>query len=159
MKKSPIIVVSLLLLLVFFGSSSSGVETEARIGLQAPNFAVSNGGVTAQLQNCRGRYVVVTFWSSVDPESRMANIVHDRVAAGNARLAHIAVNYDSSEGVYHELVKLDSLDGDTQFYGNTIQGQALLAAWHQETGYSSFLIDPQGRIVAKNPTEAMLKRI
>lgn len=159
MKKSPIIVVSLLLLLVFFGSSSSGVETEARIGLQAPNFAVSNGEVTAQLQNCRGRYVVVTFWSSVDPESRMANIAHDRVAAGNARLAHIAVNYDSSEGVYRELVKLDSLDGDTQFYGNTIQGRSLLAAWHQETGYSSFLIDPQGRIVAKNPTEAMLKRI
>ena len=126
MKKSPIIVVSLLLLLVFFGSSSSGVETEARIGLQAPNFAVSNGEVTAQLQNCRGRYVVVTFWSSVDPESRMANIVHDRVAAGNARLAHIAVNYDSSEGVYRELVKLDSLDDDTQFYGNTIQGLSLI---------------------------------
>jgi hypothetical protein len=159
MKKSPIIVVSLLLLLVFFGSSSSGVETEARIGLQAPNFAVSNGEVTAQLQNCRGRYVVVTFWSSVDPESRMANIAHDRVAAGNARLAHIAVNYDSSEGVYRELVKLDSLDSGTQFYGNTIQGRALLAAWHQEAGYSSYLIDPQGRIVAKNPTTAMLKRI
>lgn len=159
MKKSLLVVVSLFLL-VLFGSSSSGVDADARIGLQAPNFAVSNvAGVTAQLQNCRGRYVVVTFWSSVDPESRMANIEHDRVAAGNVRLAHIGVNYDSSEGVYREIVKIDSLDSDTQFYGNTIQGQALLATWHQEAGYSSYLIDPQGRIVAKNPTAAMLKRI
>lgn len=146
-------------LFILLSSSSSLVADDARVGFQAPNFAVSNKTATAQLQDYRGKYVVVTFWSSIDPESRMANMELDRACRGNARLAHIAVNYDSSRRVYGEIVKLDNLDSNSQFYGNDAQGKALVATWHQDEGYSSFLIDPQGKIVAKNPNVEMLKRI
>ncbi len=159
MKKSRRLFVSLSLLFILFASSSSVNDTDTLVGSHAPNFTVSNGEHSMSLQDERGNYVLVSFWSSLDPDSRITNMEQDRAAKHNERIKHLSINYDKSYKVYQEICKLDQLEGNSQFYGSNDEGKKLLTVWRQENGYSSFLIDPQGTIVAVNPSLAMLARI
>ncbi len=156
MKKTINPIVSLALLFLLFASSSNINETETRVGAQVPNFTVSNNDTTLSLQDARGKYVIVTFWSSTVPESRIDNMRHDRTAKNNSKLAHIAINYDTSRGVFNEICKLDNLDSYSQFYGGNETGMGLLTVWHQEDGFTSILIDPTGKVLALNPTDELL---
>ena len=158
MKKTLIHVVSIVLFLFLLVAASSN-PTGVEVGSQAPNIEISNANSKMSLQQARGKYVIVTFWSSVDAQSRLANRAHDRAAKANSHLQHLAVNFDKSKSVWSEILKLDELSSNSQFYGVGKTGDSLLESWKQEDGFTSYLIDPQGVIVAVNPSEEMLYKI
>lgn len=158
MKKTLIQFVGIVLLFIL-ASAGSGNNYGVEVGNQAPNFEVSNGEKSLQLQSQRGKYVVVTFWSSADADSRIANMMYNRAASSKENLEHIALNFDESQLLWSEICKLDGLNTDSQFYARNEAGAKLLKAWGQNEGFASLLIDPHGVVVALNPSEKMLKQL
>lgn len=158
MKKTLIRFVGVVLLFIM-ASAGSGNYYGVEIGDQAANFEVANAVNALQLQSLRGKYVVVTFWSSADADSRMANIQYDRAAAANAKVYHVALNYDESQSLWSEICKLDGVNIASQFFARNENGAKLFKAWKQNEGFSSFLINPNGEIVAMNPSAQMLNQL
>lgn len=144
MKKTLLAVLGLIVTVVL-ASAFSNSPSEARIGYQAPNFTVTNGDTTLSLQDLRGKYVKLTFWSSTNAESRIAL----QQTENDDDVVSIAVNLDPSEGVFGEICKLDGLRSETQFHVSHASSD-ILKAWQQGEELSTFVIDPQGIIVAQS---------
>ncbi len=104
MKKTLIRFVGVVLLFIL-ASAGSGNYYGVEVGEQAPNFEVSNETHSLQLQSLRGKYVVVTFWSSADADSRIANMMHDRAASSNENLEHVALNFDESQPLWNTILR------------------------------------------------------
>lgn len=154
MNIKSVISLTALALFILFATSGNYSPAESAVGSMAPNFTVSNADTTLSLQQLRGNYVLVTFWDSTQPESRIANISHDRFAA-KAGFTHIAINTDRSQAVFGQLCRLDNLNTATQFHCG--DNRQLLSEWKQLDGpLHSFLIDPQGTIIAIDPTPVTL---
>lgn len=153
MNKTLITIVTVALMLLT--SARYTTPSDGRVGYQAPNLSLSNTATSVQLQDFRGQYVVVTFWSSAQPASRIANAKLSTATANNSEVAYIAVNMDRSRGLFEQLIAVDNLDGKAQFHIDLDSQEQVMQSWRQNGGdFSSFLIDPQGKILKQNPTPA-----
>lgn len=126
---------------ILFTSLSAAVDDRrtASFGKEAPAVVVERNGEPASLESLRGKWVVLSFWSTTDPVSRLAQnrIASIAKAAGDstlldgdkrndaeiefhtpARVYHLgnhtkaevlSVNLDRSEPLMNEIVKLDNL--------------------------------------------------
>jgi hypothetical protein len=122
----------------------------------APNFTVSNADTMVSLQNMKGNYVLLTFWSSADAQSRINNMHYDRLAS-KSNMQHIAVNYDRSALIFGEVSKIDNLSHGSQFFDAEGFESNLYKSYRISTkGYRTLLIDPAGEIISENPTESEL---
>ena len=156
MKKQLLLIVIAAFIFIF---TSARYETPAdsRIGYTAPGFSVENDGSKVELQKLRGNYVLVSFWSSTDAESRIATIAYDRLARNHAEMEFVAVNYDPSAAVFDEIVKIDALAAESQFRDAEGSASSIYKAYRLEDGYCSMLISPEGKIVAVNPSEETIE--
>ena len=82
MTKSLFALATLAILLVFT-SAYYTTPADGRVGYQAPSLTMTTSDGTQSLSQLRGSYVVVTFWSSVHPESRIDNMQQARLARLN----------------------------------------------------------------------------
>ncbi|MDD2960786.1 MAG: redoxin domain-containing protein [Muribaculaceae bacterium] len=156
MKKSLLLIVSVFLML-FFTSSYSTKVVRATTGNIAPNFEVKNNDTTISLNKMRGKYVLLTFWSSADAESRISNIKNEVEAQKfSKQLAVVGVNYDRNEIIFNEIIKRDKLQNGTQFYDQDGDQSRIYGDYHLDHGYKSYLIDPAGEIIAENPSTSQL---
>lgn len=146
-------------MLLILASAGSGNYYGVEVGDQAPNFKVGDDAHALELQSLRGKYVVVTFWSSADADSRIANMRQDRAAGRKTNLEHVSLNFDESRLLWGEICKLDGLNAHSQFYARNEAGAELMRAWNQEKGFTSVLIDPYGVVAALNPSEELLNQL
>lgn len=160
MKKALFTLVTLAGLL-FFTSARYETPADSRVGYQAPGLTVTNADTTVSLQQFkRQQYVVLTFWTSVVPESRIANMRYDRATSRSEKVTHIAVNMDRSEQLMEQLAIVDGLSKQSQFHCPDSHREQLMTTWRlNENAPTSFLIDPDGNIVAINPTAEQLDKI
>lgn len=155
MNVKSVISLSVLTLFILFASSGNYNPAESTVGSIAPNFTVSNADTTLSLQQLLGNYVVVTFWDSSRPESRIANMQYDHI---QSQFIHIGVNIDRSEAILGQLCRVDGLKTSTQFHASG--DSQLLGEWKQLDGdLQSFLIDPHGTIIALNPSADTLREL
>lgn len=153
MNIKSVISLAVLTLFILFASSGNYNPAESTVGNMAPNFTVSNSDTTLSLQQLRGNYVLVTFWDSTQPESRIANMQYANMT--NDRFIHIGINTDRSQAVFGQICRIDRLNATTQFHSG--DDRQLLGEWKQLDGsFDAFLIDPQGTIIAINPTPETL---
>ena len=144
-------IVATIVAVIFFTSAIETTPAQSRVGYKAPNFTISNGGQPFSLQHFRGEYVLLTFWSSVDPVSRLDNKSREREARLHG-LKHVSVNFDRSEGVFQAITRTDGTHSTTQLFCPEAQREAIIKNWHlDEAGYCSYLIGPDGDIAAVNP--------
>lgn len=125
------------------------------IGTNAPTLELkTDNGRTFSMAGMRGRYVLVNFWASTDAESRITANRYDRLAnsAEESQVALVSVNMDSNEGLYREIVRIDGLNEETQFHVDPIQASELVERFDMTSGLQSFLIAPDGKIAAVNPS-------
>lgn len=149
--KKTLLAIVIFVAFFIFTSARYEAPADSRVGHSAPGFVVGEKNATIELQNLRGRYVLVSFWSSTDAGSRIANLQYDRVAKSYKNLEYVAVNYDPSRSVYEEIVKIDSLNTDRQFYDNDGKKSKTYKAYRLDEGFQSVLIAPDGKILAVNP--------
>lgn len=158
MRKFLLTAISAIVLLV--DSSAYYPTTSGCIGKDAPNFTVTNDSATIEIKKLNGHYVLLSFWSSIDPKSRIANKTYnDLIAATNSNVEYVAVNFDPSSKVFDEIVKIDDLNTATQFH---IDSNTLSTIWDNynlRDGYISILINPNGKIVEQNPSVENIKAI
>ena len=156
MKKQLLLIVIAAFIFIF---TSARYETPAdsRIGYTAPGFSVEKDGNKVELQKLRGAYVLVSFWSSTDAESRIATIAYDRLARNHAEMEFVAVNYDPSAAVYDEIVKIDNLAAESQFRDAEGSASSIYKAYRLNDGFCAMLISPEGKIVAVNPSAEIIE--
>lgn len=118
-----------------------------------------SGGLS--MSDLKGKYVLVNFWDSHNAVSRIAAGEYDRFFRDNRHhnIRLLSVNTDDNPKLFDEIVRHDGLDSLTQFHIRNVKTRGLSPGYHPEGGYSSYLIDPSGNIVAVNPSVQTLKKI
>ena len=148
-------------LLILFTSAYYTAPADGRIGYKAPALILgnSNNGLSP-LQQHRGSNVLLTFWSSDDPQSRLENIRYDRMSRNSGvHYTHVSVNMDRSMSVFNSVIELDEVDRSAQFFSSTEAQSSIIKGWRLEEGYHSFLLDKDGIIIAIDPDEKTLAQL
>lgn len=161
MKKAIFIIVVFAVFLISVSAHTSKVIDSSE-GFVAPFFSIERNDTSVSLDEFKGKYVLLTFWASKDANSRIkcreyTSFVRDMKLENH--FTQLSINFDCSERLFNEIVKLDKLDASTQFYAQGDKALQLIREYQLEDGYHSFLIDKQGKIVEKDPSITSLKKI
>lgn len=148
-----------LAVVVLFTSASSNNGKGGIVGSAASDFTISNDGGKVSLSQLRGKYVLLTLWSSADVVSRLDNIRCDRYVTKSDGVVQLSVNFDRSKSLFNELVKADSLDTSTQYYCEYQDRSIFNEKWGASQQYNTYLISPSGTVVAVNPTDQEINRL
>lgn len=152
--------------IAFFGalilliSAYSERVIKAEKGYTAPEIEMlSNDSTHISLDNLRGKYVLVNFWDSNSAISRIAAGEYDRFLKETpANFKLLSINTDNNKKLFREIVKNDNLDSSTQFHIDEVKTHNTKNDYRLEQGFSSYLINPQGKIVAVNPSVSTLEK-
>ena len=147
-------------LLTLFTSAYYSAPADSRIGYKAPGLVLTGSNGLSPLMQHQGENVLLTFWSSSDAESRIANQRYDRLSRQSGMsFSHVSVNLDRSVNVFNRIVELDSLDRSAHFSASHDTQDAIIKSWRLDEGYHTFLLDGDGMIVAIDPDAATLARV
>lgn len=159
--KKTIFIIALFLGLLITSSGFNRTSLNTAIGKEAP--AVADYAIAQAIKNGeqQGNYVLLSFWSSVDGQSRQKIHDYDNWLSNNdrAKLEVVAVNFDNSKGLFSEIIRRDGLTTSSQFNVEGDIARQIIHDYHLGDGYGSILISPEGEIVAHNPTLEQLDKI
>lgn len=152
--KKTIFILALFLGLLITSSGFNRTSLNTAIGKEAPELASYDINQAIKSSEKDGKYVLLSFWSSTDGQSRSKVNEYDSWLSGNdmANIDVVAVNFDRSEGLFREIVKRDGLSTSTQFNVAGDIARQIKRDYHLDDGYGSILISPEGEIIAHNPT-------
>ena len=164
MKKLSIFIVLILLFVVAVGTFIGRLgRSIPELGINGPRLesVVASDGNPLSVSELRGHYVLVNFWDSSNAMSRIAAGEYDRFFRTHARrgLDLLSVNTDNNRRLFNEIVRKDGLDSLTQCHIADVKARGITPDFHPEDGYSSYLLNPSGKIVAVNPTLATIDKI
>lgn len=156
--KKLVSTIALFAVMLLVTSAKNSDITSLSEGDEAPALRVENTTGTIDLKDCKGEYVLLTFWSTSDAQSRRDCNVYSSWFEKNrpANVRHISVNFDFERILFDEIVKLDKLDANTQFNVQGVAAIRLQEEYDLQEGYGSVLIDRDGRIRRFNPSVSEL---
>lgn len=164
MKKTIMLIAGIVVLLLFSSAFRGGIAPLA--GSIAPSVVVKNQDSEFMLDKLRGKYVMLSFWSSSDAGSRLrCNELNSFVKSFNEsnskeeQICFMSVNFDRSERLFNEIMRRDNLDAYSQFYVSGHNASKIKRDYGLEKGFKTFLVDPSGVIVAVNPKIEDLTKI
>lgn len=156
-----LLIIATLGLLTLFTSAYYSAPADSRIGYKAPSLVLGNdNNGLSPLQQHRGENVLLSFWTSADAESRLQNMSYDRLSRDNDSFTHVSVNLDRSASVFNKIVAIDNLNRASQFSTSQLDIQDnIIKSWRLEDGYHTFLLDPNGVIIAIDPDAKTLAQL
>lgn len=147
-----LLTIAVLGLLILFTSAYYSSPADSRVGYKAPSLVLGDNNGLSPLQQHMGEHVLLTFWTSTDVNSRLADKRYDRISRTPAmHFTHVSVNLDRSASVFSSIVAIDDLNRSTHLTTSPDVQDDIIKRWRLDSGYHSFLIDPQGTIVAVDP--------
>ena len=160
MNKSYFSIVAILFVLIFT-SAQYNDSAEAVKGQLAPALTLENASNKFSLQAPHDHYVLVTFWSAANPVSRIENKNLARCVENNYNIKHVAINLDRSEALLKQLIIVDELDGNSQFFINNDKEKVnIMKQWNlSNDNLGSFLINDKGVIIDQNPSVETLAKL
>jgi len=122
------------------------------IGHEAPDFTINDkDGKPVKLSDFRGKYVMLDFWASwcVPCRQENPNVVKQYAQFHAKGFNVLGISLDKDKSAWQKAVSDDHLDWTQTSDLNSFQG-ATETLYHIQAIPSNFLIDPQGKIIAKN---------
>lgn len=155
------IILSIILGIIILGSPfaiSKSVFLDE--GEKTPELKVENRQVSLDLSDLKGKYVLLDFWSSADADSRLKSNEYNALDwdKDGELPARISVNFDKSERLFNEIVSRDHLDKETQFHVDGADADHIKQAFNLKNEFKSYLISPEGKILAVNPAPEEIGR-
>ena len=152
---------------LLIGSLTSFVEKDnppggLNVGDIAPDFKIqsmSAGQPLAELSDMKGKYVLLSFWASYDAHSRMQNASLSNVlrsASRNENVEMVSVSFDEYQSVFKETVRKDQIVTPTCFVETKGESSGLFKKYRLGRGFTNYLLDENGVIIAKNISAAEL---
>lgn len=132
------------------------------VGDIAPDFKIqsmSAGQPLAELSDMKGKYVLLSFWASYDAHSRMQNASLSNVlrsASRNENVEMVSVSFDEYQSVFKETVRKDQIVTPTCFVETKGESSGLFKKYRLGRGFTNYLLDENGVIIAKNISAAEL---
>jgi len=152
---------------LLIGSLTSFVEKDKptgglNVGDIAPDFKIqsmSAGQPLAELSDMKGKYVLLSFWASYDAHSRMQNASLSNVlrsASRNENVEMVSVSFDEYQSIFKETVRKDQIVTPTCFVETKGESSGLFKKYRLGSGFTNYLLDENGVIIAKNISAAEL---
>ena len=152
---------------LLIGSLTSFVEKDKptgglNVGDIAPDFKIqsmSAGQPLAELSDMKGKYVLLSFWASYDAHSRMQNASLSNVlrsASRNENVEMVSVSFDEYQSIFKEPVRKDQIVTPTCFVETKGESSGLFKKYRLGRGFTNYLLDENGVIIAKNISAAEL---
>ena len=152
---------------LLIGSLTSFVEKDKptgglNVGDIAPDFKIqsmSAGQPLAELSDMKGKYVLLSFWASYDAHSRMQNASLSNVlrsASRNDNVEMVSVSFDEYQSIFKETIRKDQIVTPTCFVETKGESSGLFKKYRLGRGFTNYLLDENGVIIAKNISAAEL---
>lgn len=159
--KKTILLAVIFVGILFCAVSYSDIHYSTAVGRQAPALSVSNESQTFRLDDLRGKYVLLNFWKSTDALSRRSANVYTAWQRQHpeAAMEVVSVNFDTNPTLFREIARRDDLNLSSQFMVCGDTARAVESTFGLQKGFGTLLINPQGKIIAHNPSEAQLNEL
>ena len=126
----------------------------------APDFiqSMSDGQQADKLSDRKGGYVLLSFWASYDAQSRMRNASLSNVLrdAAQENVEMVSVSFDEYRSVFEETVRKDQIVTPVCFVETEGENSELYKQYRLGRGFTNYLLDENGVIIAKNISAAEL---
>lgn len=131
------------------------------VGDIAPDFEIQTMSANQsvhELSDLKSRYVLLSFWASYDAQSRMQNASLNNAlrASANNNVELVSVSFDEYKSVFEETVRKDQIVTPTCFVETEGESSGLFKKYRLSRGFSNYLLDDNGVIIAKNISAAEL---
>jgi len=121
-----------------------------KIGDNAPQFSLVNESKSIDLKKLNGNFVLISFWASYDAESRVKNAMLNNAASKMNNLQIVSVSFDEYRSIFDETINNDQLDKADCFIELKGNSSNLFKSYELNKGFTNYLLDKNGNIVAKN---------
>lgn len=150
--------------LLTLASAKVDGKSTAEIGSEAPDFEVSDSEGALRLSDLKGKWVILSFWSAQDADSRIdqnnvSNYLRNHESSHEAddqNVAVVSVNFDRSKGLMKEVAAYDHLIGRQIHVGQPDLASDIRNAYGMTDQLRTFIINPQGEIVSVDPSPETL---
>ena len=123
----------------------------------APDFEIqsmSDEQLKNELSNMKGKYVLLSFWASYDAQSRMQNASLSNALHQNVEM--VSVSFDEYRSVFEETIRKDQIVTPVCFVETEGENSDLYKQYRLGRGFTNYLLDDNGVIIAKNISAAEL---
>ena len=152
-----IFVVLIISSLISFSFVGKNTPTEGlTIGDKAPTFTICGEKQLIDLKDLRGKYVLLSFWASYDALSRMQNATLNHAVAQADNVEMVSVSFDEYQSVFQETIRKDQIVTPTCFAETKGENSGLFKKYRLNRGFTNYLLDGNGVIIAKNISAADL---
>ena len=126
----------------------------------APDFRIettSDVQHNLDLTDLKGKYVLLSFWASYDAQSRMQNAsLSNALRSTSQDVEMVSVSFDEYQSVFKETIRKDQIVTPTCFVETKGESSGLFKKYRLNRGFTNYLLDGNGVIIAKNISAAEL---
>ena len=130
------------------------------VGDVAPDFRIettSDVQHNLDLTDLKGKYVLLSFWASYDAQSRMQNAsLSNALRSTSQDVEMVSVSFDEYQSVFKETIRKDQIVTPTCFVETEGEDSGLFKKYRLNRGFTNYLLDGNGVIIAKNISAADL---
>lgn len=124
------------------------------VGDTAPDFTfktTSDSETSANLSDLRGHYVLISFWASYDAQSRIDNVLlNNSLQSNGENVKLVSISFDKFESVFEETIRKDQIEASVCYTENKGENSRLFKKYRLDRGFTNYLLDENGVIIAKN---------